>query len=168
MRVLRRWITRGTVGSRECAAPCSAGYYQTSDRLVPPTLIWPEFLHYAAKLLPTPTNLEVNVSLLDSVSYRSRANSVMIIRKCKAWGYHGGNYEECHLLGYKTPVRTSQETYYVYATESNQLMLRKTSGFHGGDYEECRPLGYRSPVRTSQKTHYVSTTESSQLMLCKI
>jgi hypothetical protein len=33
--------------------------------------------------------------------------------------------EECRLLGYKNPVRTSQETHYVYATESSQLMLRK-------------------------------------------
>jgi hypothetical protein len=24
--------------------------------------------------------------------------------------FHGSDYEECHLLGYKKPVRTSQET----------------------------------------------------------
>jgi hypothetical protein len=29
---------------------------------------------------------------------------------CKIWGFDGGDYEECRLLGYKTPVRTSQET----------------------------------------------------------
>jgi hypothetical protein len=33
--------------------------------------------------------------------------------------------EECRLLGYKPPVSTSQETHYVSATESNQLMLCK-------------------------------------------
>jgi hypothetical protein len=70
----------------------------------------------------------------------------------------------CH----KNPVRTSQKTHYVSATEPSQLMLCKIRGFHGGDYEDCRLLGYKNPVRTSQETHYVSTTESSQLMLCKI
>jgi hypothetical protein len=40
-------------------------------------------------------------------------------------------------------VRTSQETHYVSATESIQLMLCKICGFHGNDYEECRRLGYK-------------------------
>jgi hypothetical protein len=84
------------------------------------------------------------------------------------WGFHGGDYEECRLLGYKNPVRTSQETHYVSTTELSWLMLSKIWGFHGGDYEEFRLLGYKNPVRTSQETHYVSTTKSSQLMLCKI
>jgi hypothetical protein len=35
---------------------------------------------------------------------------------CKIRGFHGGNYEECRLLGYKNPVRTSQETHYVSTT----------------------------------------------------
>jgi hypothetical protein len=39
--------------------------------------------------------------------------------------FHGGDYEECRLLGYKNPVRTSQETHYFSATESSQLMLCK-------------------------------------------
>jgi hypothetical protein len=60
---------------------------------------------------------------------------------CKIWGFHGGHYEECHLLGYKNPVRTSQETHYFSATEHSQLMLCKIWGFHGRDYEECRLLG---------------------------
>jgi hypothetical protein len=38
---------------------------------------------------------------------------------------HGGDYEECRLLGYKNSVRTSQETHYISATESSQLMLCK-------------------------------------------
>jgi hypothetical protein len=29
---------------------------------------------------------------------------------CKILGFHGGDYEECRLLGYKNPVRTSQDT----------------------------------------------------------
>jgi hypothetical protein len=68
-------------------------------------------------------------------------------------GFHGGDYEECRLLGYKTPDRTSQETYYVSATELSQLLLCKIRGFHGSDYEEYRLLGYKTPVRTSQETH---------------
>jgi hypothetical protein len=76
--------------------------------------------------------------------------------------------EECRLLGYKTQVRTSQETYYVSVTELCQLKLFKIWGLNGSDYEECRLLGYKTPVRTSQETHYVSTTEPSQLTLCKI
>jgi hypothetical protein len=45
---------------------------------------------------------------------------------CKICGFHGGNYEECRLLGYKIPVRTSQETYLFSATEPSQLMLCKS------------------------------------------
>jgi hypothetical protein len=87
---------------------------------------------------------------------------------CKIWGFHGGDYEEYRLLGYKNPVRTSQETHYVSTTEFSQLMLCKIWGFHDGDYEECRLLGYKNPVRTSQEIHYVSATESSRLILYKI
>jgi hypothetical protein len=44
---------------------------------------------------------------------------------CKIRGFDGGDYNECRLLGYKTPVRTSQETNYVSATELSRLMLCK-------------------------------------------
>jgi hypothetical protein len=101
-----------------------------------------------------------------SLSVVSTQSSQLIL--CKIWGFRGRHYEECRLLGYKTPVRTSQQTHNVSATEPNQLMLCKIWGFHGGDYEECRLLGYKTPLRTSQETQYLSTTESSQLMLCKI
>jgi hypothetical protein len=87
---------------------------------------------------------------------------------CKIWGFHGSDYEECHLMGYINTVRTSQETHYISDTELIQLMLCKIWGFHGGDYEECRLLGYINPVRTSQETHYISDTEPSRLMLRKI
>jgi hypothetical protein len=86
---------------------------------------------------------------------------------CKIWSFHGVDYEKC-LLGYKTPVCTSQETHYFSTTESSQLMLCKIWGFHGSNYEKWHLLGYKTPVLTSQGTHYFSTTESSQLMLCKI
>jgi hypothetical protein len=51
------------------------------------------------------------------------------------------SYEEYRLLGYKNPVRTSQETHYICATEPSQLMLCKIWWFHDSDYEECRLLG---------------------------
>jgi hypothetical protein len=40
----------------------------------------------------------------------------------KILGFHGGDYEECCLLGYESPACTSQETHYFSATEPNQLM----------------------------------------------
>jgi hypothetical protein len=61
--------------------------------------------------------------------------------RCKVWCFHGDDYEECRLLGYKTPVRTSEETHYVPAAEQNRLMLCKIWGFHGSNYKECRLLG---------------------------
>jgi hypothetical protein len=86
----------------------------------------------------------------------------------KIWGFHGGDYEKYLLLGYKNPVRTSQETQYVSATEPSRLMLFKIWGFHGDDYVICCILGYKTSVHTSQETHFVSATETSWLILCKI
>jgi hypothetical protein len=43
----------------------------------------------------------------------------------KIGGFHGGDYEERRLLGYKTPVRTSQETHHVSATQDSRLVLCK-------------------------------------------
>jgi hypothetical protein len=87
---------------------------------------------------------------------------------CEIWGFHGAGYEVCSLLGYKTPVHTSQETHHISAIEPNRLMLCEIWGFHGADYEECRLLGYKTTVHTSQETHYASAIEPSRLMLCKI
>jgi hypothetical protein len=100
---------------------------------------------------------------------RSRCKIMFkIFLRRKLWGFHGGDYEECHLLGYKIPVRTSHDTHFFSATEPFQLMLCKIWGFHGRDYEECCLLGYKNPVQTSQDTHFLSATEPSQLMLCTI
>jgi hypothetical protein len=85
---------------------------------------------------------------------------------CKTSGFHGGDYEECRLLGYKTPVHTSQETQYISTTQPRQLIPCKISGFHGGDYE-CRLLGYENLILISQETHYVTATEPCRLILCK-
>jgi hypothetical protein len=43
----------------------------------------------------------------------------------KAGNKHVRFDEECRLLGYKNPVRTSQETHYVSAIESSRLLLCK-------------------------------------------
>jgi hypothetical protein len=42
---------------------------------------------------------------------------------CKPCGFHGGDYEESRLLGYRNPVNTSEVTHYVSATESSRLVL---------------------------------------------
>jgi hypothetical protein len=65
---------------------------------------------------------------------------------CKITGFYGDGYEECRLLGYKNPVRTSQETHYVSTTEPSRSMLCKITGFYGDGYEECRRLGYKNQV----------------------
>jgi hypothetical protein len=44
---------------------------------------------------------------------------------CKTCGFHCDDYEECRLLGYKSPVPTSQETHHISATEPSPLMLCK-------------------------------------------
>jgi hypothetical protein len=43
--------------------------------------------------------------------------------------------------GYKNPVRTSQETHYVSATESSRFMLRNILSLRDGDCKEYRLLG---------------------------
>jgi hypothetical protein len=52
---------------------------------------------------------------------------------CEVGGFHGGDYEECRLLGYTNPVRSSQKTHNVSATESSRLMLCEVGGFPDGD-----------------------------------
>jgi hypothetical protein len=117
-------------------------------------------------VLRQPLLAKLNVSLLCSMFTSFTLKHYPNLGKI--WGFHGGDYEECRLLRYKNPVRTSQNTHYVSATEPSRETLCKIWGFHGGDYEECRLLRYKNPVRTSQKTHYVSTTEPSRVMLCRI
>jgi hypothetical protein len=36
-------------------------------------------------------------------------------RTCKIRGVHGSDHEECHILGYKNPVCTSQETLLLHS-----------------------------------------------------
>jgi hypothetical protein len=79
-----------------------------------------------------------------SYTYYVYATEPRRLMLCKIWGSHGGDYEECRLLGYKNPFLNSQGTQYVSATEPSLLMLCKIWGFHGDDLEECRLLGYSS------------------------
>jgi hypothetical protein len=58
----------------------------------------------------------------NTLRLRYRSQPIML---CKIWGFHGGDYEECRVLEYKNPYRTSQETRYVSATEPRQLILCK-------------------------------------------
>jgi hypothetical protein len=69
----------------------------------------------------------------------SRIQEYMKLLLFQIWGFYGGAYEEWRLLGYKNPVRTSQETHYFSPTESSWLMLCKI--LYGGDYKEWRLLG---------------------------
>jgi hypothetical protein len=39
--------------------------------------------------------------------------------------FHGSDYEECRLLGYKNPVHTSRETHYFSTTDASRLILCK-------------------------------------------
>jgi hypothetical protein len=48
--------------------------------------------------------------------------SLMKWQRSKIWGFHGGDYEECCRLGYKKPVRTSQETYLRYRVQPINAM----------------------------------------------
>jgi hypothetical protein len=58
-------------------------------------------------------------------------------------------------------VRTSQETHYVSATETNRLMLfRETVTVYCENHTE-----HTDTVRTSQETYYVSATQTNRLML---
>jgi hypothetical protein len=82
---------------------------------------------------------------------------------CNIWGFHGSDYEECRVLGYKNEVRTSQETHYFSATWPSRLMLCNIWGFHGSDCEEWRLLGYRNLIRTSQETPHFSAKEHGRL-----
>jgi hypothetical protein len=66
---------------------------------------------------------------------------------CKIWGSHGGDYEECRILGYKNPVPTSHETHYVSATESSRLMLCK--------FEVFRAVTTKNVVFWDIKTQFI-------------
>jgi hypothetical protein len=59
------------------------------------------------------------------VSHRKHITSPLQTRRLmlrKICCFHGGDYEECRLLEYETPGRTSQEKHYVSTTETSRLM----------------------------------------------
>jgi hypothetical protein len=49
-------------------------------------------------------------------------------RRCNTLGFHGGDSEECRLVGYKNTVHPSQDTYYVSATDP-RLLVKCNEGF---------------------------------------
>jgi hypothetical protein len=68
------------------------------------------------------------VSQALSTEYSSNRGTAYYLNNYTLWtirGFRGGDYEECRLLGYKNPVRTSQEKHHIPATESSQLKLCK-------------------------------------------
>jgi hypothetical protein len=122
-------------------------------RVISPTLskevlmsfrLWSEFsdslspiMIYSCHLYNVLELFRCGIKITDQWEWSSGASHK---RSCKIWGFHGGYYEECRLLGYKIQVPTSQETHYISVTEPSQLMLCKIWSFHGSDYEECRLL----------------------------
>jgi hypothetical protein len=58
-----------------------------------------------------------------SIIFASTILPLSLHKSCKFWSFHGCDYEECRPLIYKNPVRTSQETQYVSATQPTRLML---------------------------------------------
>jgi hypothetical protein len=118
--------------------------FDVSDPTVSPgrqvPAVW--WVPFHAKIGIKVTKLPSGQSQLrDSARNRTRSFGMGdTASSCEVWGFYGGDYEECRLLGYKHTVGTSQEIPYVSTTESSRLMLCKIWGFHGGDYEECRLL----------------------------
>jgi hypothetical protein len=68
-----------------------------------------------------------------AMTWKLRGPLIQQFSNCRILGFNGVDYEEFSLMGYKSPVRTSQETYYIYATEPSRLMLCKICGYHSGD-----------------------------------
>jgi hypothetical protein len=52
---------------------------------------------------------EINTQLVQETYYISITEPSRLMLY-KIWGFHGGDYQKYHLLGYKYPVHTSQET----------------------------------------------------------
>jgi hypothetical protein len=61
------------------------------------------------------------------------------VMSCEISGYHGGDYEECSVLGYKNSVRTLQDTLRLgyRAQHVNAVRFEVLTAVT----EECRLLG---------------------------
>jgi hypothetical protein len=88
-----------------------------------------ELKNYRSKFGPTrnmqksSVHFTVRENLQDAGGNSVRFRNISDI--CKIGDFHDDDYEECRLLGYKKPFRTSQETHYISTTEPSQLMLCK-------------------------------------------
>jgi hypothetical protein len=67
------------------------------------------------------TQIHINSVSTSPETHHVSATEPNRLMLCKICDFHVNNYEECGILGYKNPVRTSQETH-VSATESSRLM----------------------------------------------
>jgi hypothetical protein len=80
-------------------------------------------VHYSPYLVPRPRTVVLNFILSRTSFHILDVMSYTAVKSRR--GLHGGHYEECRLLGYKSLVRTSEVTHYVSATEPSQFMLCK-------------------------------------------
>jgi hypothetical protein len=66
----------------------------------------------------------------------SRINLRNILSVYRIWGSHGGDYEECRLVGYRTSIRTSQG-HISLGYWAQRLLLCKIWSFHGIRLSVC-------------------------------
>jgi hypothetical protein len=68
-------------------------------------------------------NITVRWTHFDSrAEYSTKVGRAIHLEYCKISSFHGGENEECRLLGYKNPVRTSQETRLRYRVQPVNAM----------------------------------------------
>jgi hypothetical protein len=128
----RKWSSEATSTSVPLSSYCCSIVQELTERYCP---VHTKILSSMGILgISCPSTIKLNL-----VSSGSTFSNHW--QRCKIWGFHGGHYEECRLLGYKNPVHTWQETHYVSTTALRRLMPCNIWGFHSSDYEEWRFLG---------------------------
>jgi hypothetical protein len=111
---------RNVISSRQTELALSTGQLFTTDEALKIGLI-DEVATDKADAIARAEKFLLRMSKISS-----KCNSAMLY---KVWGFYGSDYEGCRLLGYENPVRTSQETCYVSATESSRLCYERFGGF---------------------------------------
>jgi hypothetical protein len=138
---LHTWVTSSSLVSIVCISLCYCSVHQVITRYQIP---------WATKQLwNSRTNKSNRVTASQRINTSPNQEAKQLI-------------EECRLLEYKTPVRTSQETHYVSVTDPSWLLLCKIWGFHGGDYEdvfwdiEPRFIPHRRHINLRYKAQFVN------------
>jgi hypothetical protein len=80
------------------------------------------FLRSTRRLLVTANSVPSSPIIVTLIMEKLNSSQTWVLTR--AASFHGSDYEQCHPLGYKNSVCTSQETH-VSATGPSQLMLRK-------------------------------------------